>query len=70
MPDDGNEPDPSSNERWRELADKASKERDPKKLLETISQLCDALDARAAAQKRPQDPICPTATETRTDSGD
>ncbi len=35
---------PSDEPSWRELAERASKEPDPKKLLELVHELCDQLD--------------------------
>ena len=50
MPDD-NSPShlsPPHAERWRELAEQASKEPDPKKLLAEVEELCHELEKREA----------------------
>lgn len=47
MPQDGNQLDgstPPIHDDWRELAEKASKEQDPKKLVDFVQRLCDEID--------------------------
>lgn len=47
MPQDGKRPDASTppiHEDWRELAEKASNEQDPKKLVDFVQRLCDEID--------------------------
>lgn len=44
-------PTPAQAEEWMQLAEKASKEEDPKELLKTVSELCDKLDQREAMLK-------------------
>jgi hypothetical protein len=39
-------PVPSQTEEWKQLAEKASKEQDPKELMKTIDELCKKLDER------------------------
>lgn len=39
-------------EDWRDLAEKASREPDPKRLVELVKELCDKLEHREAVQKR------------------
>ena len=41
-------PAPQEPEHWRELAEKASKEQDPKKLLQEVEELCEELERRQA----------------------
>ncbi len=56
MPDNGkvsNPPAPPT-EHWRELAEKASKEQDPEKLLEEVEELCHDLEQREAMLRRPK----------------
>ncbi len=48
--DEAPKPTTPETEDWRELAEKASNEQDPKKLLETVARLCDSIDKRQAAQ--------------------
>lgn len=43
-------------EDWRDLAAKAAEEKDPKKMLELVSELCDKLDQREAARKSARQP--------------
>lgn len=54
---DGHEPSsPSEMEGWRELAEKASQEGDPNKLLALVQRLCDALDQERGARASPHSP--------------
>lgn len=48
MPDNGKVSNPPAPpiEHWRELAEKASQEEDPKKLLEEVEELCQELEKR------------------------
>lgn len=39
-------------EHWKELAEKASKEQDPKKVLDAVEELCKELDEREAELNR------------------
>lgn len=50
MPDDNktSQPPPAQVERWRELAEKASKEQDPQLLIVEVQDLCQELEARVA----------------------
>ncbi len=50
--------EPPVQEEWRDIAEKASHEQDPRKLLKLVDALCDTLDQRAAAQKQ-KPPIKP-----------
>lgn len=54
MPDDDRTSHPTSpqEERWRELAEKASKEPDSKKLLEEVEELCKELEKREAKLRK------------------
>ena len=49
MPDDGNH---KPFQDWRQIAEQATKEQDPEKLLQLVEQLCDALDAERAALRQ------------------
>jgi len=51
MPEDDPKCGPSQPDGWRDLAQKASSERDPKKLLHLIQELCDRLDQESATRK-------------------
>jgi hypothetical protein len=47
MPQDRNQPDGSTGpiyDDWRALAEKASREQDPKKLVEFVQRLCEEID--------------------------
>ena len=44
-------------EEWREIAQKAANEKDPKKLIKLVENLCDALEEQNAARKRLRRPI-------------
>lgn len=46
-------------ERWRELAAKASKEKNPTKLMKAIDELCKELEQRGAALRKPPTPAEP-----------
>jgi hypothetical protein len=46
---------------WRSIAEKASKEMDPEKLMVLIAQLCSALDERKARPQCQQDEPRPFA---------
>lgn len=54
MSDDskGRKPPLPETERWRGLAEKASKEQDPKKLLETVEELCEELEQGGLLNRR------------------
>lgn len=44
--------DRTKHEEWQELAEKAAHEKDPGKMVEFISELCDKLDQRDAARNK------------------
>jgi len=48
MPHDINTSPPHEGEHWHELAERASKEQDPKKLVEEVEELCEELERREA----------------------
>ena len=56
MPDNGKVSNPAAPpiEHWRELAEKASKEEDPKKLLQEVEELCNELEQREAKLRGPK----------------
>jgi len=54
MPDDDPKREPNQPESWRDLAQKASSEKDPKKLLQLVQELCDRLDQESATRKAQQ----------------
>ncbi len=58
MPEHGR--DTSANvaksEDWRAIAERASKEQDPAKLIQLIEELCNLLEQQAATQKRKESP--------------
>ena len=43
----------SNSEGWREIAEKASKEKDPYILLKLVQELCDKIDELKGKQRRP-----------------
>jgi hypothetical protein len=47
-------PIPREKEEWREIAERASNETDPVKLLQLIEELCSKLEEREARRKAPQ----------------
>jgi len=47
-------------EDWREIAERASNETDPKKLIQLVRQLCDVLDQHEAKGKPTESPESPT----------
>jgi hypothetical protein len=47
-------PSKPDSEDWRALAERASKETDPKKMLELVQRLCDALE-QCKAERKPQE---------------
>lgn len=52
MPEPKKDPMPSDQPRgWRDLAEQASKEPNPQKLVRLVEQLCDQLDHRSAQRK-------------------
>jgi hypothetical protein len=44
-------PTPPEGKEWQQLADLASKETDPQKLIELVQQLCDALETHESTRK-------------------
>jgi hypothetical protein len=53
---ENNKPSPSTRAEgrdWHELAEKASHENDPKKLIDLVQRLCDVLDEERAARAGP-----------------
>jgi len=46
----------ADSEGWREIAEKASNEKDPQKLIKLVEALCEKLDEREQRRKRLQHP--------------
>jgi hypothetical protein len=56
MTNDGKKPPEPPPEDWRNLAQQASTEADPNKLMEIVEHLCDVIDQEKSQQNKPQAP--------------